>query len=65
MNTAATLWDSAGIGALARAGLIVAAAIVAAFVLGGKTLLRPIVNAINRRPASSEETQSFSQVQLL
>jgi len=65
LNTAATLRGSAGIGAFARAGLIVEAAIVAEFVLGGTTLLRPIVNTINRRPVSAEETQALSQVQLL
>lgn len=50
LNTAATLWCSAAVGALAGAGLAVEAAILTAFVLAGNTLLRPVVNYINRKP---------------
>ena len=59
LNTAATLWGSAAVGACAGADLIGDAVLVAAFVLAGNTLLRPLVNAINRAPldeASSEAT---------
>ena len=65
LNTAATLWGSAAVGAFAGAGLLIEAAIVAAFVLGGNTLLRPVVNAINRRPISAEETEALYQVHVL
>ena len=65
LNTAATLWGSAAVGAFAGAGLLVEAAIVAAFVLGGNTLLRPVVDAINRRPISAGETEAFYQVHVL
>ena len=44
LNTAATLWCSAAVGTFAGAGLPVEAAGVAAFVLSGNTLLRPLVN---------------------
>jgi putative Mg2+ transporter-C (MgtC) family protein len=50
LNTAATLWCSAAVGALAGSGLAAEATVLTAFVLAGNTLLRPIVNYINRKP---------------
>src|SRR5271165_1396209 len=50
LNTAATLWCSAAVGTFAGAGLPVEAAGVTAFVLAGNTLLRPLVDWVNRRP---------------
>lgn len=50
LNTAATLWCSAAVGVLAGSGLAVEAATLTVFVLAGNTLLRPIVNYINRKP---------------
>ncbi|MFT5590681.1 MAG: putative Mg2+ transporter-C (MgtC) family protein [Bradyrhizobium sp.] len=61
INTAATLWGSAAIGAAAGADLILEAVIGTLFVLAANTLLRPIVNAINRQPldlASVEVTNT-------
>jgi putative Mg2+ transporter-C (MgtC) family protein len=59
LNTAATLWGAAAVGACAGADLIAEAIVVALFVLAGNTLLRPLVNVINRQPiddAMSEVT---------
>ena len=50
LNTAATLWGSAAVGACAGADLILEATLGAVFVLSANTLLRPIVNRINRQP---------------
>jgi len=50
LNTAATLWGSACIGAAAGADLILEAVLATLFVLSANTLLRPIVNNINRKP---------------
>src|SRR5215467_4039344 len=50
INTAATLWGSAAIGACAGADLILEAVSGTVFVLAANTLLRPIVLAINREP---------------
>lgn len=50
INTAATLWGSAAVGAAAGADLILEAVIGTLFVLAANTLLRPIVNSINRQP---------------
>ncbi len=61
LNTAATLWGAAAVGACAGADLIPEAILAALFVLAGNTLLRPVVNAINRKPiddANSEVTYS-------
>jgi putative Mg2+ transporter-C (MgtC) family protein len=62
LNTAATLWSSAAVGAFAGAGLLGEAVIVAAFVLGGNTLLRPLVDYVNRRPIKAGETEALYQV---
>lgn len=44
INTAATLWASAGVGA--------------AFVLAANTLLRPVVNRINRQPLDTTNVEA-------
>jgi putative Mg2+ transporter-C (MgtC) family protein len=62
LNTAATLWASAAVGSCAGADMIAQAAALTVFVLAGNTLLRPLVNAINRIPLderSSEATYYF------
>lgn len=62
LNTAATLWGSAAIGACAGADLILEAVCGTVFVLAANTLLRPVVNAINREPldmASVEVTNTI------
>ena len=58
LNTAATLWCSAAVGALAGSGLLAEAATLAGFVLAGNTLLRPLVNWVNRRPFEARETEA-------
>lgn len=50
LNTAATLWGSAAVGACAGADLVLEAVLGAMFVLAANTLLRPVVNRINRQP---------------
>ena len=62
LNTAATLWGSAAVGSCAGADMIAQAIALTVFVLAGNTLLRPLVNAINRAPLdekSSEATYYF------
>jgi putative Mg2+ transporter-C (MgtC) family protein len=58
LNTAATLWCSASVGAFSGAGYPAEAATVTAFVLAGNTLLRPLVNWINRRPIAEGTTEA-------
>jgi putative Mg2+ transporter-C (MgtC) family protein len=65
INTAATLWASAAVGAFAGAGQLAEATLVAAFVLAGNTLLRPLVGYIQRRPMVSEETEAIYRVHIV
>ncbi len=61
LNTAATLWSSAAVGAFLGCGLILEAFLLTVFILAGNTLLRPVVNYLDRRPlvASSEAVYTF------
>jgi putative Mg2+ transporter-C (MgtC) family protein len=58
LNTAATIWASAAVGACAGAHQAPEALAVAAFILGANTLLRPLVEWINRRPLTDSETEA-------
>ena len=57
LNTAATLWGSAAIGACAGADLIAEALLGTLFVLAANTMLRPIVDTINRKPIDAKSTE--------
>jgi len=65
LNTAATLWATAAVGAFAGSGLGGEAAAVTAFILAGNTLLRPLVNYLNRRPIVAGETEALYRVHLV
>ncbi|NYT24874.1 MgtC/SapB family protein [Alcaligenaceae bacterium] len=65
INTAATLWGSAAVGSAAGADLFFEAVLGALFVLAANTLLRPVVDRINREPIDVtmvEATYSISLV---
>jgi len=64
LNTAATLWCSAAVGAAAGAALLVEAAALTALVIAGNTLLRPLVNAINRIPLDETASEATYEVRL-
>jgi putative Mg2+ transporter-C (MgtC) family protein len=64
LNTAATLWCSAAVGAASGAGLIAEAILLTLFVLAGNTLLRPIVNAINRIPVDETASEATYEVRM-
>ncbi|GJE54076.1 MULTISPECIES: MgtC/SapB family protein [Methylobacterium] len=64
LNTAATLWCSAAVGAFAGADLPLEACFVAVAVLAGNTLLRPLVNLINRIPIDESATEATYEVQV-
>lgn len=65
LNTAATLWGSAAVGSAAGADLLLEAILGAAFVLGANTLLRPIVNAINRQPLDTPAVEVTNTVYVI
>ncbi len=64
LNTAATLWCSAAVGAAAGAALLIEAATLTGLVIAGNTLLRPLVNAINRIPIDEAASEANYQVRL-
>lgn len=65
LNTAATLWCSAAVGAFSGSGLAVDAVLLTAAVLGANTLLRPLVNWVNRRPITADVTEAQYQVHVV
>lgn len=65
LNTAATLWGSAAVGAAAGADLVLEAVLATTFVLAANTLLRPIVNAINRKPLDTSEVEVTNTVYVI
>ena len=58
LNTAATLWGSAAVGAMCGAGYVGDAGVVTIFVLAANTLLRHVVNYLHRHPPSSDASES-------
>jgi putative Mg2+ transporter-C (MgtC) family protein len=62
LNTAATLWCSAAVGACAGADLAVEAIVLTMFVLAGNTLLRPLVNLLNRAPIKESAMEAIYDV---
>jgi putative Mg2+ transporter-C (MgtC) family protein len=64
LNTAATLWCSAAVGAACGVGLIAEGAALTVLVIAGNTLLRPIVNTINRIPIDEESSEATYVVRL-
>ena len=65
LNTAATLWGAAAAGAFAGGGLVIEAVIVTILVLSANTLLRPLVDAINRQPMHAGFTEALYRVHVL
>ncbi|SDC85924.1 putative Mg2+ transporter-C (MgtC) family protein [Cupriavidus sp. YR651] len=65
LNTAATLWGSAAVGACAGADLILEAGIGALFVLAANTLLRPVADRINRQPIDTPAVEVTHTVHVI
>jgi putative Mg2+ transporter-C (MgtC) family protein len=62
LNTAATLWCSAAVGALCGVGLPADAGALTFAVLAGNTLLRPLANAIDRAPIHEQSSEATYEV---
>jgi putative Mg2+ transporter-C (MgtC) family protein len=58
LNTAATLWASAAVGCCAGADMVAQAVALTVFIIAGNTLLRPLVNAINRIPLDAQASEA-------
>ncbi|WP_323991622.1 MULTISPECIES: MgtC/SapB family protein [Nguyenibacter] len=65
LNTAATLWSTAAVGAFSGAGLPGEAILVALFVLAGNTLLRPLVEFVDRRPLNPDTTEALYRMHVI
>jgi len=65
LNTAATLWASAAVGSCAGADMIAQSAALTIFVLAGNTLLRPLVNAIDRIPLSERSSEAVYEISVV
>ncbi|MGC8702501.1 MAG: MgtC/SapB family protein [Thiomonas sp.] len=65
INTAATLGGSAAIGAACGAMLFFEASLGTLFVLAANTLLRPLVNAMNRQPLDTEAVEATYTVYVI
>jgi putative Mg2+ transporter-C (MgtC) family protein len=64
LNTAATLWCSAAVGALSGGGLFGESVLLTVAVLAGNTLLRPLINVINRTPIDERRTEATYEVRV-
>jgi putative Mg2+ transporter-C (MgtC) family protein len=62
LNTAATLWCAAAVGACTGSDMLAEGALVTLFVIAGNTLLRPLVNAINRIPLQERHSEATYEV---
>jgi putative Mg2+ transporter-C (MgtC) family protein len=58
INTAGTLWCAAAVGAFSGCQFPAEATALTGFILAGNTLLRPLVNYINRRPIDDAATEA-------
>jgi putative Mg2+ transporter-C (MgtC) family protein len=65
LNTAATLWGSAAVGAAAGADLIFEAMIGSFFILMANTLLRPMVNSINKKPIDMNRSEVTATINIV
>src|SRR5690606_13972408 len=65
INTAATLWGSAAVGCAAGVDLLFEAVLGALIVLAANTLLRPVVNRINREPIDVDMAEVTYSVYLV
>ena len=64
LNTAATLWASAAVGSCAGADMVAQSVALTIFVLAGNTLLRPLVNAIDRIPLNERASEATYQISI-
>jgi putative Mg2+ transporter-C (MgtC) family protein len=65
INTAATIWGTGAIGAAAGADLILEAILGTFFVLCANTLLRPVVNRINRQPLNMKMSEVTTTIYVI
>ena len=65
LNTAATLWASASVGACAGIDMGAEAVLITVLVIGGNTLLRPLAAAIDRIPIDNKASEAVYEVRIV
>jgi putative Mg2+ transporter-C (MgtC) family protein len=65
LNTAATLWCSAAVGACAGAGEMLDAVFVTVLLIGINSVLRPLSRYIDRRSLAAQETNTMYRLRLV
>ncbi|GAB6855358.1 MgtC/SapB family protein [Asaia astilbis] len=65
MNTAATLWCSAAVGACVGSDMLAEGILLTFFIIAGNTLLRPIVRAIDRIPLQQKSMEAGYALRVL
>ena len=64
LNTAATMWATAAVGSFAGADMAAQSVALTLFVLAGNTLLRPLVNAIDRIPLNERSSEATYEISI-
>lgn len=65
LNTAATLWCAAAVGACTGTDMLAEGALLTFFILFGNTALRHLVNMINRMPISERDGEATYEVSVI
>jgi len=65
LNTAATLWCAAAVGACTGTDMLAEGALLTFFILFGNTALRHLVNMINRIPISERDGEATYEVSVI
>jgi len=64
LNTAATLWASAAVGAAAGVDMAAEAVLMTLFVIVGNTLLRPLAAAIDQLPLNARNSEATYEIRV-
>jgi putative Mg2+ transporter-C (MgtC) family protein len=64
LNTAATLWCSAAVGACTGSDMLAEALLITFIIIAGNTLLRPLAGAIDRVPLNARSSELSYEVHL-
>ena len=64
LNTAATLWCSAAVGACTGADMLAEAALITFIIIAGNTVLRPLAGAIDRIPLNTRASEVSYEVRV-
>lgn len=64
LNTAATLWCSAAVGACTGSDMLAEAGLLTFFIIAGNTVLRSVVQIVDRLPAQSQNPEAGFMIRM-